>query len=76
MPHKLFYVIIFFPTFFSLQSLLITYLITLSLAKEIYCFGKSLQKVLTLGLEICTNPVLMIRKVLQLGAFNFSDCEE
>ena len=76
MPHKLFYLFIFFPTFFSLQSLLITYLITLSLEKEIYCFGKSLEKVLTLGSEICTNPVLMIRKVLKLGTFNFSDCEE
>ena len=49
----------FVPVF--LRSLLITYLITLCLEKEVFVFGKkSLEKfwILNFGSKICTNPVI------------------
>ena len=46
-----------------LRSVLITYLMTSSLEKEIIVLGKSVEKVLNFGLKICTNPErLMERK--------------
>ena len=38
------------------MSLLINYLITLSVKKEIIVLEKSLEKVLNFGSKICTNP--------------------
>ena len=45
----------FVPAF--LRSLMITYLITLSLEKEIIVLEKAWKKSLILDREICTNPV-------------------
>ena len=67
----------FFFSYFFFPSVSIDHIFdNLESGKRIYHFVKRLEKVLTLGSEIWTNPVLMIRKVLKLGTFNFSDCEE